>query len=161
MDIETKDDIVMTNFSDPEDQAKVPQFLIFLDRAARAVVLAIRGTLSARDVIVDVSYEEKPFLGGFAHGGILAGAEQVVAMARDVVVASLDTNPGYSLVTCGHSLGNSPTAKLYIGARPLPLPVDGANSIVYPLLLPAGGAIAQCPKHCLSSTIACRWRHCP
>ena len=53
-------------------QAFVPAHFIVRDRQRKAIVLAIRGTASIRDVVSDMAASPIPFLGGAAHTGMAA-----------------------------------------------------------------------------------------
>ena len=52
--------------------------MIFIDDSSKSVVLAVRGTYSFSDVIVDILCDEDKFLDGYAHSGILKGANRIM-----------------------------------------------------------------------------------
>ncbi len=54
------------------DQSRLhPDFAVLLDHKLQSVVLAIRGTQSVKDVMIDLIGAEEEFMGGHAHKGIL------------------------------------------------------------------------------------------
>ena len=90
----TEDAIQFVHFTDHDHEAHCPKFLMFLDHEMKSVVLAIRGTFSVKDVILDIVCEEVPFLAGFAHKGILNGAQRILAKVEDKLRKCLEENPG-------------------------------------------------------------------
>ena len=101
----TEDAIQFVHVTDHDHEAHCPKFLMFLDHEMKSVVLAIRGTFSVKDVILDIVCDEVPFLAGFAHKGILNGAQRILAKVEDKLKKCLEENPGYRVVVTGHSLG--------------------------------------------------------
>jgi len=100
-----EDDIVYVSFTDRPGEGHCPRFALFLDHDTRSLVLAIRGTFSLKDVVLDILCEDVPFLSGHAHSGILEGARRILERCGHMITASLMLNPGYSLILTGHSLG--------------------------------------------------------
>jgi hypothetical protein len=96
-------DVIFTWFTDDGDHC--PKFMIFVDDATKSVVLAIRGTYSLADVIVDVVCDEDKFLDGFAHRGIHWGAKKIIKEGGQALAKALQDRPDYRLVITGHSLG--------------------------------------------------------
>uniref|UniRef100_A0A7S0R525 sn-1-specific diacylglycerol lipase n=1 Tax=Pyramimonas obovata TaxID=1411642 RepID=A0A7S0R525_9CHLO len=84
-----------------------PCFYIALDHNMRAVVLSVRGSMSVGDTLTDLVCESTAFLSGEAHAGIAAGANNVLAQARETLVDVLTrfSDEEYKLVVTGHSLG--------------------------------------------------------
>ena len=95
-------DIILRDF----DSTNHPRFVLLADHSASMVVLAIRGTYSIGDAIIDIVCDEIPFLDGLAHHGMADAAhtilEKVLPVLRSLLV---ETYPGYKLRVTGHSLG--------------------------------------------------------
>ncbi|KAJ3072772.1 hypothetical protein HK102_006163, partial [Quaeritorhiza haematococci] len=108
----------LLHFSDVNDLFKAP-YLIALDHEWKSVVVAIRGTYSASDILVDLKFDltmlDIPELGDgpvhWTHSGILRTAENIMKDIREEhILKPLFEDPtskyrGYRLVVCGHSLG--------------------------------------------------------
>jgi predicted lipase len=105
---ETKSDLFNSNYE--------PRFVLSVDHSHSTVILAFRGTMSARDVVVDLAGEVISLAIGdddtlyALHGGML----KVVARVSEPSHSSglfqktkslLDDFPEYSLTLTGHSLG--------------------------------------------------------
>ena len=103
MGLKESDKVLKTWFTDQDGFC--PKFMIFTDHDSRSIVLAIRGTYSLADVIVDVICDEEEFLDGFAHRGILRGAKKILEESQDTLKETFETYPDYRLVVTGHSLG--------------------------------------------------------
>ena len=99
------DSILMVHFSDEEEGGHCPKFLLFLDHEIKSIVLAIRGTFSFKDAIMDVVCADEDFLEGKAHKGILTGAEIILEKVTDIISEAVRDHPDYSLTVTGHSLG--------------------------------------------------------
>ena len=82
-----------------------PASYVAVDRADRAVVLAIRGTVSASDLLTDACSEAAPFAGGFAHAGMVISAYQVLKTQLSACAEALFENPGFEFIITGHSMG--------------------------------------------------------
>ena len=96
------EDIVLKDFTSTEH----PRFVILTDHSNQNVVLCIRGTYSIGDAILDIVCDEVPFLDGFAHHGMVDGANRILAKSMPVLRSLLlDRFPGYKLRVTGHSLG--------------------------------------------------------
>ncbi|KAJ3335442.1 hypothetical protein HDU91_002190, partial [Kappamyces sp. JEL0680] len=113
--IETKSDVFNSDY--------VPRFCLSVDHAEQAIVLAFRGTLSARDVIVDLCGESIELAIGSdptlyaIHGGMLKVIAKVTSPDHSSGIyrrtkALLEEHPAYSLVLTGHSLGGGLAAIL-------------------------------------------------
>lgn len=113
-----------------KDEGLCPKFIVIVDNDTNSIVLAIRGTLSLKDVLLDMVCEETPYLDGFTHKGILTGARNVWAEACASVVSALNVNTGYGLAVTGHSLGAGVailiTLELLIGESKSAIP-EGTN----------------------------------
>ena len=114
-------DIVLVHFSDLPDQGHCPKFALFLDHPTRSLVLAVRGTFSLKDVVLDIVCEEAAFLNGHAHSGILQGAARVLERVGLLLTSTLRLHPGYSLTLTGDDCSQLPT-RLLITFHPLKLP---------------------------------------
>ncbi|PFH57975.1 hypothetical protein XA68_14317 [Ophiocordyceps unilateralis] len=137
--------ILLASFVDPQGGADasgatgtgVPLVhYISLDHAAKAVVLACRGTLGFEDVMADLAcdYDDLKWRGRRykVHKGIHASARRllyggdgrVLVTIREALLAF----PDYGLVLCGHSLGGGVTSLLGVMlARPNP---DGPGFVI-------------------------------
>ena len=100
-----KDDVLFKWFEDKGEDAHCPKFILFLDHKSKSVVLAVRGTFSLADAVIDMVADEETFLDGFAHRGILRGAKKIMSTISDDLAKALNDNPGYAFVVTGHSLG--------------------------------------------------------
>lgn len=108
------DDVIDSEW---ESKTHRPAYFIVRDRKHKKIVLAIRGTLSARDVLTDLCAAAETFETGCkgkhrAHHGMLEAAKRVADATGETVSAALDANPDYSLVLVGHSLGGGVAAVL-------------------------------------------------
>lgn len=117
-------DIVTANW---HSKANRPAYYVARDRKRKAIVLGIRGTASARDILTDlcasaenffvedgheigdiIESEESttpPLLVGRAHKGMIDASKSVARMTGKTISDELDAHPDYSLVIVGHSLG--------------------------------------------------------
>ena len=105
--------ILLSSFSTTTLGSRAPQLVHFVsvDHEIGAVVLTCRGTLGLADILTDLAcdYETIRVHGKLysVHGGMLACAKQLSAPSSrvcTVIREALETNPGYGLVLCGHSL---------------------------------------------------------
>ncbi|EGR49965.1 uncharacterized protein TRIREDRAFT_76771 [Trichoderma reesei QM6a] len=125
------DNILLASFVDPNGGSDssgatgsgVPLVhYISLDHAAKAVVLACRGTLGFEDVLADLTcdYDRLVWRGkGYrVHKGIHASARRLLYGGDGRVLMTLKEAlrefPDYGLVLCGHSLGAGVTSLLGI-----------------------------------------------
>ena len=79
--------------------------MIFTDESTKSVVLAIRGTSSGKDAIVDAVAIEMEFLDGYAHVGMVRSAKRIIDESSQILKKAFETYPGYRFVITGHSLG--------------------------------------------------------
>jgi Lipase (class 3) len=105
--------ILLSSFSIATFGAQTPQLVHFVsvDHESGCVVLTCRGTLGVADILTDLAcdYESIRVYGESysVHKGMLAAAKQLsVESSRvcKVIKEALESNPGYGLVLCGHSL---------------------------------------------------------
>lgn len=105
--------ILLSSFSTTTLGSQAPQLVHFVsvDHEVGAVVLTCRGTLGVADILTDLAcdYEDIEVFGGRfpVHKGMLACARQLCeesSRVSKVIREALETNPGYGVVLCGHSL---------------------------------------------------------
>ena len=105
--------ILLSSFSTKSFGSQTPQLVHFVsvDHEVRAVVLTCRGTLGVADILTDLAcdYENIRVYGESypVHKGMLSAAKQLSQESSrvcTVIKEALETNPGYGLVLCGHSL---------------------------------------------------------
>lgn len=92
---------------DASAESVVPAYFVAVDRAAKNLVIAVRGTSSLTEVLVNFSVSPDSFLGGRVHRGMHLAAEQLQCeLARRLDIAAFfRAHPDYSLVCTGHSMG--------------------------------------------------------
>ncbi|KAF8571381.1 hypothetical protein P879_05690, partial [Paragonimus westermani] len=125
-------DLVTINFENTVYQSP---YFVAVDDYTRSIVIAVRGTLSLQDTIVDLLYDgvhleeietlvqtqtgRRPtFIG---HRGMVASARKLYQrlVADRLIEVALERRPGYRLVVCGHSLGAGIASFLSILLHPL------------------------------------------
>jgi hypothetical protein len=79
--------------------------MVAVDHKHKKVVLAIRGTFSLDEIMMDVAAYSREFCGGEAHSEMATMAEKVWDVAGTTVKTMLEKNDGYELIVTGHSLG--------------------------------------------------------
>ncbi|XP_047740991.1 uncharacterized protein LOC125179343 [Hyalella azteca] len=88
-------------------------FYVAVDRASSSIIVAIRGTMSLKDTITDMTAMTAPvYTGGhaphcLAHKGMVQAANFVYCKLRETQVLhrALAAHPTFRLVVTGHSLG--------------------------------------------------------
>lgn len=87
-----------------------PNFYVALDRRLSAVILSVRGTMSFRDTLTDLSYEYVSWHGGIAHSGMLAAARWFMDnIGKQLTLFAEEYQMGRIILT-GHSLGGATAA---------------------------------------------------
>ena len=94
-----------------------PASYVAVDVVSSTVVVAVRGTVTGGDLLTDACSTSVPFLGGWAHAGMVASAWQVVKKQMGPAAAALARNPGFGLVFTGHSMGAGVAAILTMLVR--------------------------------------------
>mmetsp|Transcript_12159 Transcript_12159/g.22780 ORF Transcript_12159/g.22780 Transcript_12159/m.22780 type:complete len:357 (-) Transcript_12159:83-1153(-) len=123
-----------------KSKTHLPAHFLVRDLQRKTIVLCIRGTLSAKDILTDLCCTADEFLThgqdgieeesleptprdmisymigskrkAKAHHGMLQAARNVAKMTRKVISTELASNPEYNLVIVGHSLGGGVAAVL-------------------------------------------------
>ena len=96
------DDIVVADW---ETLQFSPASYVAVDRNEKLVVLAIRGTASGSDFITDACSTSVPFLGGFAHSGVVMSAWQIISTRLPQMTRACYENPDFKVLLTGHSMG--------------------------------------------------------
>ncbi|KAJ2743130.1 hypothetical protein GGI20_003981 [Coemansia sp. BCRC 34301] len=134
-----------------------PSYFVSHDRQHNAVVLVVRGTMSAEDTIVDLSCEYTKWNGGLVHSGMKASAQWMFAKVMPQMLAYAKSQGIRAIRIVGHSLGASTAAILAImlqSAREqlVGIGVDCKDFDVK--------AYCYGPAPCISKDIADRFRDC-
>eukprot|EP01065_Artemidia_motanka_P004808 TRINITY_DN1228_c6_g1_i1.p1 TRINITY_DN1228_c6_g1~~TRINITY_DN1228_c6_g1_i1.p1 ORF type:complete len:559 (+),score=143.19 TRINITY_DN1228_c6_g1_i1:82-1758(+) len=97
-----------------------PAWHLAVDKLQHQVVLAVRGTLHAPDLLIDVNGGAAGFCGGLAHAGIAAAAAELHREVSPAIRELTDERSPYHrwpLIVTGHSLGGSVAALLCLLLR--------------------------------------------
>lgn len=98
-------DIILENICEAGEENYCPKFVFLIDHKSRKLILAVRGTKSFGDCLLDMVCDDSPFLTGHAHSGILRGARELWTLVSASVVSAFTLHPDYDLIVTGHSLG--------------------------------------------------------
>ncbi|ORY53772.1 alpha/beta-hydrolase [Rhizoclosmatium globosum] len=159
-------DIILSSCTDYALAKPVHDTVIYyvtLDREAKVVVVALRGTLALNDVLTDLKFDYADFMGHRVHSGMLRSAALLYrkgAAVREAVRQALEDNPTYGLVITGHSLGGGVAALLALrwACRTTELGIN-PNSPYYPptpfVTSGRGGFPRGRPIHCYSYGSPC------
>lgn len=94
-----------------------PGNFVALDHATEKVIWSIRATLCPEDVIMDLMADPMPFLGGYAHQGMISAVGRLMQNTWKVVEEALRRHENYELLIVGHSLGASLATMLVLYIR--------------------------------------------
>ncbi|CAG8510684.1 7261_t:CDS:10, partial [Scutellospora calospora] len=101
----SKDDIICWEFG--KMTVSVPNYMIIRDPKTNSIIISIRGTLNATDIITDVLAHYEPWNGGFVHRGMLRSAQYLVRKSLNDIRAAVSKFKANSIQVIGHSLGAS------------------------------------------------------
>ncbi|KAJ1734427.1 hypothetical protein LPJ61_001076 [Coemansia biformis] len=151
----TKDDLLGYEFR--SSQLFCPSYFVAHDRPCSAVVLVVRGTMSAEDAVVDLACEYTKWNGGLIHSGMKASAHWLFVEVMPQIFAYASSHKIPSIRIVGHSLGGSAAAILTImlhesRARLASLGVDIGKYDIK--------GYCYGPAPCVSDSIAERHRDC-
>jgi len=95
---------------------KYPCHAIIADHRTKSIVIAVRGTMSVTDAIIDLLFDPIPFTEVhpkmMSHKGILSGAREIFKRSAPTLAKMLTRLHDYKIVVCGHSLGGGTTYTL-------------------------------------------------
>lgn len=136
-DIST-DDILYASFKNY--LCEIP-FCVIIDKETNNIVIIIRGSLSLRDVITDITADSEVFicegvpLNAQAHRSMITAARVILKQlyGNKVLERAFNTYPHYNLVLTGHSLGAGISILLAFLLRP-----QYPSLKVYAFATPAG-----------------------
>ncbi|KAI7845939.1 hypothetical protein COHA_000485 [Chlorella ohadii] len=114
-----------------------PSHVLIRDHQLRAIVLAVRGTHSFKDMFTSLTGASKPHhlvdangvVLGYSHFGMLAAARWIKGQTRARLEQALAESPGYRLVIVGHSLGAGAAALLTMMLREVGGPFAEARCV--------------------------------
>ncbi|KAI8820728.1 uncharacterized protein EV422DRAFT_567623 [Fimicolochytrium jonesii] len=88
-----------------ESSAECPAFFLAVDPDNWKIVIAIRGTASLHDAVIDLKLDCEPFLGGYAHQGMAHLCHKLMDRILIQVTALQMKHPNFDILITGHSLG--------------------------------------------------------
>eukprot|EP00939_MAST-03C_sp_MAST-3C-sp1_P003955 g3955.t1 len=99
---------------------KYPCHAIVVDHRTKSVVIAVRGTMSVTDAIIDLMFDPASFPEVHpkmeSHKGILGGAREIYKLCeptlKQLLLGKDSKSKGYKIVVTGHSLGGGTTYTL-------------------------------------------------
>ena len=103
-----QDDLKIMDVAYHSDPTQLRHF-VALDRQHKKVILAIRGTYTQREIMIDFNGYSRKFLEGESHAAISLMAERLWDKVSGEIIQLLDENPGFELIVTGHSLGGGST----------------------------------------------------
>ncbi|XP_011155854.1 diacylglycerol lipase-beta isoform X1 [Solenopsis invicta] len=119
----SEDDILFASFKN--HLCEIP-FCVMVDHKTASIVVAIRGSLSLRDIITDFAAASDLFEcpgippGSMAHKGMITGVKVILKQLENhkVLERAFATYPNYHLTLTGHSLGAGLAVLLGLLIRP-------------------------------------------
>lgn len=94
-------------------QMWAPGYVLVHDIINHAIILSVRGSREAGDLLTNLSSDCEPFLGGFAHQGVVNSAHFLHKSLRSILAYELERRrPRHGLVLVGHSLGAAAASAL-------------------------------------------------
>ncbi|CAE7230370.1 unnamed protein product [Symbiodinium sp. CCMP2456] len=87
-----------------------PAFAVARDHTLKWIVVAVRGTLSLKDILTDCAVNSVPFLEGTAHEGFVKTSQKLLEEIEELLRKEMQAHQGYRLVFCGHSMGGAVSA---------------------------------------------------
>ncbi|KAJ1859603.1 hypothetical protein LPJ57_006941, partial [Coemansia sp. RSA 486] len=134
-----------------------PSYFVAYDRQYDAVVLVVRGTMSAEDAVVDLSCEYSKWNGGLVHSGMKASAHWLFIKVMPLIMAYAKSHKISKIRIVGHSLGGSTAAILTIMVQSVRerlagLGIDSSDHDI------KGYCFGPAP--CISEEIAERYKDC-
>ncbi|KAK3238411.1 hypothetical protein CYMTET_51576 [Cymbomonas tetramitiformis] len=97
-----------------------PSHYLAVDSKNECVLLVVRGTFSAFDIVTDLTAVSEPFVSGYAHSGMLQAARWLKDAVSSKLQETMKQHPGFSLKVIGHSLGAGTAALLTFLLRSSP-----------------------------------------
>ncbi|KND04424.1 uncharacterized protein SPPG_00153 [Spizellomyces punctatus DAOM BR117] len=88
-----------------ESSADCPAFFLAVDVNNWKIIIAIRGTASLHDAVIDLKMDCEPFLGGYAHQGMSHLAHKLLERVFPQLVHLRHIHPNFDIIVTGHSLG--------------------------------------------------------
>ncbi len=102
-----------------DSKACMPGNFVAVDHRTKSVLWSIRGTFGMSDILTDLVAHSVPFLcpEHVAHKGMVKCVDGLVERVWPIVVKVMADNPGYWLVTTGHSMGAAVASMLAMWVR--------------------------------------------
>ncbi|CAG8548914.1 13676_t:CDS:10 [Cetraspora pellucida] len=110
-----KNDVICWEFG--KMTATVPNYMVIRDPKSNSIIISIRGTLNAADVITDVLAYYVPWRNGFVHQGMLRSAKYLVKNSLKDIRSAVKKFKVNSIQVIGHSLGASVSSLVTIILR--------------------------------------------
>lgn len=99
-----REDILSAHFSSRDFLR--PAHYVCIDRRVNAIIIAVRGTMSASDTLTDLAATPAPLLDGYGHGGMVQAARLLALEYRGLIRETMQRCPELGrVITTGHSLG--------------------------------------------------------